>query len=89
MMAVDPLLPIIKATDQKATLYAAINDCDTMILQADVDNDSERRVSGYAGDAGRLARYNRRRMALVKHRERLTSLYTSLYNENPWANVPY
>lgn len=75
--------------EQRATLSTAINECDRMILQADIDNDAERAERVAGTDAGRLARYKRRRTDLVKHREGLEKLYVAIHGSNPWANVPY
>lgn len=75
--------------EQKQALITAINECDTMILQADIDNTAERAERVAGTDAGRLARYQRRRTALVKHRDGLEKLYVAIHGSNPWANVPY
>jgi len=77
----------MNAAEQKGALYATINECDAMILQAGIDNDAER--ADHRNDARRLVRHCARCAILVKHREQLEKLYVSLYNENPWANVPY
>jgi len=66
---------------------AAINNCSMLILQADIDNAAER--IDHRQDVRRLMRYRQRRTDLVRHREQLENLYASLYNEKPWANVPY
>jgi len=66
---------------QKQALFQAINECDTMILQADIDNDAE--SFDHRQTAMQLSRHKRRRNALAKHRELLENLYKSLYNETP------
>lgn len=75
--------------EQKAALVVAINECDKMILQADIDNAAERSERTPLSDTGRLARYRNRRTDLVKHRKGLEKLYVAIHGSNPWANVPY
>lgn len=72
---------------QREALYAAVNDCDRMLLQCQVDNDHER--SDHHKDERRLARYERRRDALVAHRNALQQVFIALYGDDPWANIPY
>ena len=69
---------MMAAEQQRAALAAAINDCDRMILQADIDNDAER--ADHRNDPRRLARYQRRRTDLLDHAKKLENLYNSLYN---------
>lgn len=73
--------------EQKAALYAAVNRCDAMIVQAEV-HDAHERVD-HQQDARRIARYSARRTAIVGQRRGLEALYVSLYGENPWADIPF
>ena len=76
--------------EQKAALYAAVNHCDSMILQAETDDSRERREArGYSADANRVARYAARRASILIQRRSLESLYESLYGENPWSDVAF
>lgn len=68
-------------TEQKSALFAAINQCDTMILQADIEHANER--VDPAQYVRKMTQHKNRRTALVKHREQLENLYVSLYNEKP------
>ena len=75
---------------QKAALFAAVNSCDAMLVQAELDDSRERcEARGYTGDAARVSRYAARRSALVAQRNQLEALYESLYGENPWSDVAF
>jgi hypothetical protein len=68
-------------------LAARVNEIDSMIVQADVDNDKER--ADHHHDLRRLERYKARRRGLITVRDRLRRLYVEITNKDPWEGVPF
>lgn len=69
-------------------LYAAVTQCNVMILQADRDNDIER-CARRLPDNVRLERHTLWRKMLVEQRRQLESVYEIVYGDNPWKDVAF
>lgn len=67
--------------------FDAITDIDRMIVQAEADEIQERNTST-GNDWLRVDRYNRRRRMLREQREKLVTVYFSIYGNNPWTDIP-